>query len=165
MRQLIGVGVDDASTLGWETAEPPEQVLTDRTIRLRDRKGGSPPAWAASVVSRLEELDALPAVDPRGSRPLDFDDVADALRFLVRVMRPDTCPPWIGRLNTGGVQLSWHHGDVEVEAVFDRLRDELEVIVVVGDREWSEPPDKAETLFATVADRLALAYVEQPTTS
>jgi len=91
---------------------------------------------------------------------MNLDDVIDALRFLGRVMHDDTPAPWIGRLNTGGLQLTWRSGDVEVEAVFDRAREEREVLVVVGENEWEAPADQADSLFATVVERLAHADLE-----
>jgi hypothetical protein len=165
VKQLIGVGIDNPSSLGWEVTESPQPEVADRAIRLRGRRGAPPPPWATSVVSRIQELDSIAIGDPHSIRPLDFDDVADALEFLEHVMHHDTCPPWIGRLSSGGVQLTWHHVDVEVEAVFDRLRDEREVIVVVGENEWPHPADNAESLFATVVDRLSVSYIEHTPTA
>ena len=87
----------------------------------------------------------------------------DALLFMERVMREDTCPPWIGRLSSGGVELAWRHGDVEVEAVFDRLRGDSALMVEVGDREWDAPADQGDSLFASVVDRLSYSYIAPAT--
>lgn len=152
--------INDSSSLRWEVPYPLQRlssvVEAPRAIRLR----GAFPPWADSVVSRLSQLEAIPAVDPRGSRPMNADDVFDALDFMVRVMREDTVVPWIGRLTSGGVQLAWNVGDVEVEAVFDRAREDAEIIVAVGENEWDEPIANAETLFATVVDRLSTSHLE-----
>lgn len=157
MNAAIAVNVDDSSSLNWQLDYPVPQRPEGVAIRLSGRT--SLPAWVDAVVSRIGGLAALPT-DPRGSRPLHIDDVMDALDFLAQVMRDDTPSPWIGRLNTGGVQLTWRTGDVEVEAVFDRARNERELVVVVGENEWDAPADQAESLFGTVVDRLAHPQVE-----
>jgi hypothetical protein len=165
MRALAGTTVDDMSSLGWGIDEPQAISHDERVIWLSGRRGAPPPPWAEPVVSRIIELARLETVDPRISRPLNGDDVIAALRFLDRVMREDTCPPWIGRLSSGGVELAWRHQDVEAEAVFDQLRGEAELIVEVGDNEWDAPADQADSLFATVADRLSNSYIEHSTTA
>ncbi len=86
---------------------------------------------------------------------MNVDDIIEALNFLSRVMREDTRVPWIGRLSSGGIQLTWRAGDVEVEAVFDRARDERVLMVSVGENEWDAPVSDAESMFATVVDRLS----------
>jgi len=161
MKALVGTTVDDMSSLGWGIDEESQAAThEERVIRLSGRRGAPPPPWADEVVRRIVELARLETVDPRIGRPLNEDDVIDALRFLDRVMREDTCPPWIGRLSSGGVELAWRHHDVEAEAVFDQLRGESELIVEVGDNEWNAPADQADSLFATVADRLSNSYIE-----
>lgn len=128
-----------------------------RAIEVR---GADVPTWAPRVIDRLKELDALPTVDIAGSKPLNFDDVLAALQFLARNMREDTVSPWVGRLPSGGVQLAWRCGDVELEAVFDVASDESEVILAVGENEWESPIRGADSLFATVVDRLTNEHVE-----
>lgn len=152
MNAAIAVNVDDSSSLKWHFDYPMPERREDVAIHLRGRT--SLPGWVYAVVARLGELATLPP-DPRGSSPLNIDDVREALGFLARVMRDDTSSPWIGRLSTGGVQLTWRMGDVEVEAIFDRARDEREIVVAVGENEWEAPADQAESLFGTVVDRLA----------
>ncbi len=166
MRALVGTATDDLSSLGWEIADrPQEPERTRRAIWLSGRRGAPLPPWADTVVNRIGELDAIETAEPNSSRPLDFDDVIEALRFLERVMHDDTCPPWIGRLSSGGVELAWRHGDVEVEAVFDRLRGDAVVIVAVGENEWDEPASHGDSLFATVVDRLSTSYIEHAATA
>lgn len=157
---LAGATVDDMSSLGWAIEGAPAPTHEERVIRFSGWKGAPLPRWADAVVDRLTELARLETVDPAVGRPLNRDDVYEALRFLERVMSKDICPPWIGRLNSGGIELAWRYGDVEVEAVFDRQRGESEVIVEVGDHEWDAPADQADSLFASVADRLSNSYIE-----
>lgn len=160
----IEAAADDMSSLEWEIDDRiREPEIAKPSIWLRGRRGAQPPAWVDPVVRRIKELDTLASVDLHPGRPLNFDDVAEALDFLTRVMRDDTCPPWIGRLSSGGVELSWKHADVEVEAVFDRLRGDAELVVAVGENEWDAPAEQADSLFATVVDRLSSPYVEHAT--
>jgi len=145
---------NDSSSLRWgkpfalareEQRHAPVVLHVDASTRSE---------WVPVVVSRLKELAALPA-DPRGSDPMNLDDLHEALMFIGAVMRSDTVAPWIGRLSTGGLQVNWRCGDVEVEAVFDHARDDHVVYVTVGDLEWEERSDRAYSLFATVVDRLS----------
>ncbi len=94
--------------------------------------------------------------DERGSQAVNFDDVRDALAFLERVMRDDTAAPSIGPLSSGGIELSWHADGLEVEAVFDRQRDESVLLVTAGANESEEPIRSAEKLFADIANRLSV---------
>jgi hypothetical protein len=158
---MIGMGIADSSSIGWETTDPCDEPQAEkRAIRLRGPRGAPLPGWAAPVVTRIRELDSAAALSQRDWRPINFDDVADALGFLERVMHIDTSAPWIGRLSSGGIELTWKHADIEVEAIFDRLRADGVIIVAVGEHEWEEPIDKADSLFASVVDRLSVPYVE-----
>jgi hypothetical protein len=121
------------------------------------------PVWAEVAAQRLNMLAAVP-VESHGGRPLNLEDVEDALVFLSRVMTDVTPAPWIGRLSSGGIQLSWRStgGDVEVEAVFDRARNERTVIVATSDDERELPVDEAYSLFAQVAGRLPRRELASP---
>lgn len=142
----------------WAPAGEPHSRA--RHVLALIREGYEPiPVWLVGVVDRINELAKLDTVNPAVERPLSLHDAWNALDFMKRVMREDTCLPWIGRLSSGGVQLAWNHADVEVEAVFDHLRDEAAVLVSVGEREWDAPVDEADSLFANVADRLSNSYV------
>jgi hypothetical protein len=114
---------------------------------------GDARSWLKPFLDRITYLSAL-GLDPRDSQPLNADDRADALEFLLRVMHEGVPSPWIGRLNSGGLQLSWNQGDVEVEAVFDRTRGEKLVMVTRDDDEQDVAADEADGLFASVAERL-----------
>lgn len=122
------------------------------TVRINDVVGSR---WVPIVLARLRELSQLPGGDPRGSRPMNKVDLDTALTFMKLAMRPDTVAPWIGLLNTGGLQANWRLEDVEVEAVFDSTRDENVVYVTVGEHEWEAPIGSAYSLFADVVDRLS----------
>ena len=150
--------VADMSTLRWLLADEPRS-RTDRAIALIGRGDGLP-EWLNPVVERIETLAELDTINPEVERPLNVEDVLDALEFLDRVMAEDTSVPWIGRLSSGGVELAWRHANVEVEAVFDRLRGEGELIVAVGDNEWDAPIAQGDSLFASVVDRLSNSYIE-----
>lgn len=119
------------------------------------RRSYAAPPWAALIENRLYELlDLGPNWDRRGSEPISYDDLRDALDFLDRVMRPDTRPPSFSPLATGGLELIWRQDNLEVEAIFDSARNERELLVSVGDNDSEAPIEEAESLFATVVDRL-----------
>jgi hypothetical protein len=150
--------IADISTLRSLLVDEPRS-RADRAIRLIGRGNGLP-NWLSPIVVRIEELAKLDTINPEIERPLSVEDVLEALTFLDRVMTENTSIPWIGRLSSGGVELAWTHADVEVEAVFDRLRGESELIVAVGDNEWDAPIAQGDSLFASVADRLSNSYIE-----
>jgi hypothetical protein len=147
--------VGEKSTLDWSL---PYEMGT-QLIDVRQQRDALIPTWLPEMIRRIVRLDHLDTIDPATSWPLNVEDAEDALEFLGRVMDEDTCLPWVGRLSSGGIALAWTHGDVEVEAVFDRLRDDRELIVSVGDREWDAPVDVGDSLFATVVDRLSNSYI------
>jgi hypothetical protein len=149
-------GSDDATSLQWSL--PRRQQRPALSINFPE--AAERPQWTRDVIRRLTELASLPGVDPRGSDPMNVEDLIDALTFVRTVMQTTTVSPWIGLLNTGGLQLNWRNNDVEVEAVFDRARDDRVVYVSVGDREWEAPISDGHSLFATVVDRLAASDVE-----
>lgn len=154
----FAIAANDSSSLRWGLPSPLRREEEPLAVHL-DVAGDN--LWLASVIGRLRELAALPGVDPRGSRPMDAEDLVEALSFMKRAMRPDTVAPWIGLLNTGGLQVNWRKGDVEIEAIFDRARDEHVVYVTVADREWEEPIPEAYSLFNSVVDRLSSSDLEQ----
>ena len=126
--------------------------------RHRVRVSGRSPQWVEAVARRLSELLQLgPDWDPRGADPISREDLRDAIMFMVKTMRDDTRAPWIGPLASGGVELVWRGDNVEVEAVFDRSRNEQGLLVSAGEHETEAPIDEAESLFATVVDRLSEA--------
>jgi hypothetical protein len=139
------------SAIAFHTAA---ETIGPRTVEVQ-LNGRAHAQWLASVAHRLNELASWVGADPRGSRPMNVQDLDSALTFMQLVMRPDTASPWIGLLNTGGLQVNWRVDDVEVEAVFDSTRGDEMVYVTVGDNEWESPADAAYSLFASVADRLS----------
>lgn len=153
--------VEDSSSLRWGLSYAVQDIWARERPQAIQLRVEQLPPWLFPAVGRIAAISALPTVDPRGSRPLNPEDLRDALWFMFRVMRDDTVVPWIGRLATGGLQLTWRVGDVEAEAVFDRARHEREVLISVGENEWEAPADAADTLFRTVVDRLSTSHVEQ----
>jgi hypothetical protein len=132
---------------GTGTEAEPGRII--EVFRRRDA------SWVDPVLESLEQLAQLADNwDGRGSRHLNYDDVVDALKYLQRVMRDDTRPPSIGPLSSGGVELSWRVDGLEVEAIFDRLRDEKMLLVTAGSNDTEEPIDSSEMLFGGIVDRL-----------
>jgi hypothetical protein len=161
MRGVAGMAAD-VSSLDWAIEEEPRSHAR-RAIALRRKRDSLVPAWLCPVIERIEELAELETVSVETEQPLNIYDVMDALEFLDSVMQEDTHTPWIGRLSSGGVELVWKHNDLEVEAIFDRLRGDHELLVSVGDHDWDAPADKGDSLFASVADRLSNSYIEHAT--
>jgi len=129
----------------WGRPEP-------RKIEVQRRQA----LWLGAVILSLGRLARLPDDwDRRGARAVNFDDVRDALVFLQRVMHDDTAAPSIGPLSSGGIELRWRTDGLEVEAIFDRRREETVLAVIAGSNETEEPIHSAEKLFADIADRLA----------
>lgn len=153
--------VSDSLTCKWGMPVAPVDVRERGSFVVGNARGVVPP-WVGSVLARMQDLDATSALEPFGARQIDIDDALEAVHFLVRNMRDDTVLPWIGRLSSGGIQLAWNQGDVEVEAVFDSLRDEHVVVVAVGDNEWDANVRDADQLFANVVDRLSRHDVAAP---
>lgn len=149
----ITAKVVGSSSLNWGFDYP---QLGEQGAHPRSRRPALYPDWYRPVRARIIELMRLPENwDGRGAKSVSERDLDDALNFMAGVMRFDTVAPWIGPLSSGGLQLTWRQGDVEVEAVFDSARRERELIVAVGDREWDEPVEWGGSLFATVVDRLS----------
>jgi hypothetical protein len=150
----LSVDIQSASSVRYPSVAYPSPA----TAALeRIDVAGTPPAWWPAVQGSIEALDRLPwNWDPRGSRTVSRQDVRDAVLFLVAVMRDETRAPWIGPLPSGGIQLAWRRGEVEVEAVFDHARGERELLVSVGDQEWEAPIDQGAALFATIVEHLAV---------
>lgn len=144
----------DSSSRDWRLNYPRVGFATRREPEIHVT--GPIPGWWTDLAPRVLQLMHLrPDWDPRGSTAVSRNNLQDAVTFLVRVMRPDTPAPWVGPLANGGVELAWHVGNVEVEAIFDRARGECELLVTVGENESEAPIEHAESLFAEVADRLS----------
>lgn len=96
------------------------------------------PAWVDAVLPRFAELLMLrPDWDSYGGRPLTNENFEAALNVLGHVMGPDTPAPWIVPLPSGGVQLEWHDGALEIEVIVDR--ENSTVVVTEGDSDWEAP--------------------------
>ncbi len=148
--------LQDSSSRDWRLVYPSAWPDPWREPRPEIRVKGTVPQWWIEVAPRLHALLQLQQDwDPRGSRAISRDDLGDALQFLNRVMRRDTPAPWIGPLASGGVELAWRGGNVEMEAIFDRARGERELLVSVGKNESEAAIDHAESLFAEVVERLS----------
>lgn len=152
----MALDTQSSASLDWRMGYP--SVVAEPLGRIR--VAGTLPPWWYVIEERLRELLELPQNwDRRGASRIAEEDMVDALRFLQRVMRDGTQAPWVGPLVSGGIELAWRQGEVEVEAVFDHARDERELLVSVGESEWDSPIDQAESLFATVVDRLCVEDV------
>lgn len=115
-------------------AIPPPSTESDRDL--------PPSPWIAEVATRFAELLTLPRDwDGHGGVPTAPENVEAAGRFLAIVMAPSTPAPTIVPTSSGGLQLEWHRGGVDVELL---LGDEdpafLFVAEVDSGHEWEGPP-------------------------
>src|SRR4051794_5524116 len=101
--ELADVGPQDVRVA--QRNDPP-------TLRVVSER---PPEWLAPAVSRISHLYSSAAA---GRQAFDLEDVVAAITFLAKNMKPGVPVLWIGRLDSGGVELAWKSGDVEVEVVF-----------------------------------------------
>ena len=78
-----------------------------------------PTPWLKQALDRISALTALAeGWDGYGGRAVDASVVMDAVRFLTEVAYPGISNPSIVPLATGGLQIEWHRGGVDVEVIF-----------------------------------------------
>lgn len=136
-------------TLPWRTMPPVESQTTVLSTRW------SAPPWFATIKARLEELSLLPENwDGRGSRRVSGLDADDVLNFLWRAMEIDFPAPWIGPLSSGGLQVSWGAGDLEVEGIFDRSRGERVLLASDGGIDREVPIDDLDQAVSELSVRV-----------
>lgn len=105
------------------------------------------PVWLTEVVDRLTELRGFAASTPGYASDFDLTDLEDAINFLFRVMRDETPLPWIGILNSGGVQLTWDIDQAEIEAIFDHAEDDTGVLIENADTSFELSIEDAAQQF------------------
>lgn len=101
-------------------------------------------AWVEPVVKRLNELARLGKDwDPRGSEPVTYEDAKAVADFLNACMAYDSPAPVITPLPSGGLELSWEVGGIELEVVFDSANNERSAILDVNGEETELSPEEA----------------------
>ena len=88
---------------------------------------------------------------------LNLDDANDALNFLVSAMAEDSPPPGIIALPSGGVELHWRVGDIDLEVIFDSTQGERIALLDVGEDEHEMTPEAAVLCVDFLGERLAIA--------
>src|SRR5262249_40210298 len=74
------------------------------------------PAWVRPSVAQLDHLLQLPGNwDSYGAAPTDPRAARMALQLLAMIMNADTPAPTVVPTVRGGVQLEWHHHNVDLE--------------------------------------------------
>jgi hypothetical protein len=148
MATLVGMTVPDTQTVGgftdihYPVAEPSWQRWSDEREDTFQVVANAKPAWVEPVVDRLNQLSLLPEDwDPRGSRPLAEEDVEAAVDFLNAVMNYRSPAPTISPLPSGGLELAWNVGNIELEVVFDSAGGERTALLAIGGEEQEVPPD------------------------
>jgi hypothetical protein len=77
---------------------------------------GTEPSWLRPTVAAMNRLlDLPPNWDSYGARPIVPGALVAALQLLQQTMQPDTPPPSVVPMPSGGVQLEWHRRGIEFE--------------------------------------------------
>jgi hypothetical protein len=77
---------------------------------------GPEPPWLRSTLEAAVELSGLPENwDSYGARRVAVGAVVAAIDLLLRVMPYAAPPPQVVPMSTGGIQLEWHTGGIDVE--------------------------------------------------
>lgn len=90
----------------------------DNTIQVE--AVSAPPFWLPVVIESLQELLELrDDWDSYGSGRILPAAAAEALVLVVNLMADGAKPPSIVPMSSGGIQLEWHDGQVDIEAEVD----------------------------------------------
>ncbi len=88
---------------------------------------------------------------------LNLDDANDALNFLVSAMAEESPLPGIIALPSGGVELHWRAGDIDLEVIFDSTQGERIALLDLGEDEHEMTPESAVHCVDFLGERLATA--------
>lgn len=150
----IAIDRPGSASVDWLTV-PPAIVEQERSPVSIKSTGAALPQWWETVKPRLLELGELrPGWEGHHAQALSVIDLADALKFLARVMTDATKAPWIGPLNSGGLELVWEEDGLEIEAVFDHVRGDRQLLVTDGDSDFEISIDQADSVFLALSPRL-----------
>lgn len=108
------------------------------------------PEWADPFLQKVTAVLSARQSSPWATDEVNIADLVDALRFMKQVMQDEVPLPWVGVLDSGGVQLTWRFNHTEIEAIFDSARSERAVIFEQGDIEWESDPTNAVKDFDRV---------------
>ena len=74
------------------------------------------PGWLTQTDQALQELLCLPPNwNSYGAQPISPDNVTAAKDLLRAIVRPETPQPSVVPTVSGGVQLEWHTGGIDLE--------------------------------------------------
>jgi len=79
------------------------------------------PAWFDALAQGFVDLLTLPPDwDSYGAGPIDPVLVNTGMNFINGLLGPASPAPRVVPLSSGGLQMDWHRGSVDLEVVFDR---------------------------------------------
>jgi hypothetical protein len=107
--------------------------------------------WLKDALDRISALTALAdGWDSYGGRAVDATIVMDTVKFLMKVSYPSIPRPSIVPLATGGLQVEWHRGGVDLEVAFC----DEDPGALVSDRESGDVREMPTSEAATEVTRL-----------
>lgn len=117
----------------------------------------TPAPWVSRALRALDELGDLETDwDGEGAPAIADETVRAALLFLAGSMRTSTSSPSVVPTLSGGVQLEWHQGGLDVEVEFDPTGTQRLGIRERTDPQaaWSGDPRSHFDRFLAVLERL-----------
>jgi hypothetical protein len=108
----------------------PELVEADAAITCS--------AWFLPTATAMLQMTRLPlGWDARNGCQIDRNTIQKALRWLATLLDSDTEKPSIVPTVTGGVQVEWHMGGVDIEIYFEPGEEPTVSVEDIGSRnEW-----------------------------
>jgi hypothetical protein len=113
--------------------------------------------WLEPVIEAIRDLAELkPGWNDEGAPAIDARSVSQALQFLAAEVSPWTAAPSVVPTPTGGVQLEWHRGGLDVEIEFNANE---EPRLSLGERDnvasrWHGPLSRGVLRFNEIAHSL-----------
>lgn len=115
------------------------QLGIERRKTLSHQQGD----WTGELNSRLNILCALPVGwDGYSGKPVLYDLASYGAQILQTILTPGAALPSIVPLGTGGLQIEWHEGELDIEITISQP---FEADVWVLDEADPEKPDGVET--------------------
>ncbi|HWM54711.1 MAG TPA: hypothetical protein VNO20_04910 [Solirubrobacterales bacterium] len=116
--------------------------------------------WLKPVLERMQYLRILPSQwDSHRAKPILDGAFSRVLTFLNSMMTPQTPPPSIVPLESGGLQAEWHRAGLDVEIEFEVPKGtQIYVYELFSQKDWES--SDAVSLFAELglSSRLAAGY-------
>jgi hypothetical protein len=156
--------------LGKASAFPEEAWTSFGHLRIRDIADAASerptliqsPDWVADAqATLLDMLELERGWDGERASPLTWPSALDAMSFLRRVMKPGVSLPSFVPLPSGGIQLEWHEGGLDIEARFSSSEYWVYIADLRRDTEWEGSQSEGIARLLSIARRLGGAAHDQ----